>query len=186
MSDKKSITSKLIIVNTSNTVFAFSVTILFTLLTAIGAWIEIPTTPVPFTLQTFFVLLSGAILGARLGFVSQVLYLTMGIAGIPVFSGFSAGIVKLFGPTGGYLIGFPIAAFVIGYLINKKEHYLWTLLSVSAGLFIIFLLGTLYLNMVYINDFSKAFAYGFLIFSWWDALKVVAVVSIYRKIHKLL
>lgn len=186
MTQNKPITSNIVSINSGNVVFVLSVTLLFALLTAIGAWIEIPTTPVPFTLQTFFVLLSGAILGARLGFLSQMIYLTMGMIGIPVFSGFSAGLLKLIGPTGGYLLSFPIAAFIVGYLINKSKHYLWTMVSVSVGMIIIFSLGTVYLNLVYFNDFSRSIAYGFLIFSWWDALKVLAVVSIYRKMHKLL
>lgn len=186
MINDRPITSKLDYIGSSNMVLVLSVTLIFALLTAVGAWIEIPTKPVPFTLQTFFVLLSGAILGARLGFISQIIYLTFGIIGLPVFSGFSAGLMKLIGPTGGYLLSFPIAAFIVGYLLSKSKSYFWIVVSVMVGMLIIFLLGTLYLNFVYFNDFGKAFSYGFLIFSWWDALKVIAVSSIYRKFHKLL
>lgn len=156
----------------------------FTILTAVGAWLEIPTQPVPFTLQTFFVLLSGAVLGSRYGFISQIIYLLIGLIGIPVFAGFGAGLSKLIGPTGGYLLSFPIAAFVTGYLIQKKYNYAWTLFSCFAGLTIIYALGIIYLNTVYIKDWSISIKSGYLIFTWWDGLKVLAVSSIYMKINK--
>ena len=88
----------------------------FAALTAAGAQIEIPNSPVPFTLQTLFVLLSGALLGPRLGTVSMLAYLGAGAAGLPVFSSFGFGVARLLGPTGGYLLAFPAAAFVAGSL----------------------------------------------------------------------
>ena len=93
---------------------------LFAGFTALGAQIEIPHQPIPFTLQTFFVLLSGAFLGARNGCIAQVLYIAAGALGLPVFSGASFGLVRLFGMTGGYLIGFPLAAALIGYLVSIR------------------------------------------------------------------
>ena len=96
---------------------------LFAALTAAVSPIRIPLgfTPVPITLQTLMVLLSGAILGARYGALSQVLYLSVGILGLPVFAGGSSGLPVLFGPTGGYLLSYPIAAFCIGWLSEKKR-----------------------------------------------------------------
>ena len=89
----------------------------FAALTAIGARVQVhlPFTPVPVTGQVFCVLLAGAVLGARLGFVSQVEYLAAGAAGLPVFA-HGGGLPALLGPTAGYLIGFPIAAAVVGAL----------------------------------------------------------------------
>src|SRR3989339_1178484 len=89
---------------------------LFAALTAAVSPIKIPLgfTPVPITLQTLMVLLSGAMLGARYGALSQFLYLVLGAAGLPVFAGGSGGIASLFGPTGGYLFSYPIAAFIVG------------------------------------------------------------------------
>lgn len=161
----------------------FWVTI-FTSLTAVGAWFEVPTQPVPFTLQTFFVLLAGAMLGSRNGSVSQLMYLTIGVLGLPVFAGFSFGFAKLIGPTGGYLLSFPVAAFVVGYLVSISKSYWWTLISMSAGMLIIFSSGTLFLNFVYFHDWTKSLVSGFLIFGWWDVLKVVAAASVYHKFAK--
>ncbi len=90
-----------------------------TALTAAAAQVSIPLpfTPVPFTLQPMIVLLGGAALGARLGMASQVLYLLAGLAGLPVFAASTVlppGMGRLLGPTGGYLLSYPIAAFVAG------------------------------------------------------------------------
>jgi biotin transport system substrate-specific component len=87
----------------------------FAAATAFGAKVAVPIpgTPVPFTLQPLFVLLAGAVLGARLGAASQLLYLAVGIAGVPVFAA-GGGAAYLLGPTGGYLIAFPAAAFLAG------------------------------------------------------------------------
>lgn len=156
----------------------------FAVLTAIGAQIEIPHYPVPFTLQTFFVLLSGAFLGSRNGFLSQVLYLSIGALGLPVFSGGAFGLVKIFGFTGGYLLSFPIAAAIVGYMVSLRRGYGWTLFSMFVALLAVFTCGTLYLNYVSIHDLSQAFAGGFLIFSWWDILKLSAAAAIYNEFSK--
>ena len=150
----------------------------FAALTAVGAQIEIPHSPVPDTLQTLFVLLSGAMLGRRNGALSQGLYLAAGSLGLPVFSGFGFGIARLLGPTGGYLFGFPVAAFAVGYLLSRGKGFLRMLASMAAGLFIIFTLGTLQLNFLYFHNWSEALANGFLLFSWWDCTKLVAAASI--------
>ena len=157
---------------------------LFAGLTALGAQIEIPAYPVPFTLQTFFVLLSGAFLGARNGAVSQLLYLLAGTAGLPVFSGFGFGIVRLFGPAGGYLLSFPVAALVVGYLSEKRRNFAWSFLSMLTGLFTVFAFGTFYLNTIYLHDWSISFKSGVLIFSWWDCLKLIAAAGIFSQLSK--
>lgn len=154
----------------------------FTALTAIGAQISVPHYPVPYTLQTLFVLLSGAFLGKRNGAISQFAYLLAGAVGLPVFSGFGFGLARLLGPTGGYLLAFPVAAFVIGYILDGKYSYLRILASLCAGLFVIFSLGTVQLNVLVYNDLRQAFLNGFLIFSWWDVLKFVAATMIIRQL----
>jgi biotin transport system substrate-specific component len=122
-----------------------------TILTAIAAQVSIPLpfTPVPLTLQPMIVLLGGAALGPRLGMAAQVLYLAVGIAGLPVFaaSALPQGILRLFGPTGGYLMSYPFAAFVTGYLATRgfDRRYLTSVLAMLAGLFIIFTCGVLWL-----------------------------------------
>jgi biotin transport system substrate-specific component len=153
-------------------------------LTAIGAHVEIPHQPVPFTLQTFFVLLAGALLGKRNGALSQMMYLAAGLAGLPVFSSGALGLAKLIGPTGGYLLGFPVAAFVVGYLLESRTQFMWALLSMCIGALVIFSLGTLHLYFVYYRDWSLAIANGFFICSWWDLLKIAAAAGIYTTVAR--
>jgi len=155
----------------------------FTALTAFGAKLELPHQPVPYTVQTFFVLLSGAFLGKRNGMMSQLLYLAIGAVGAPVFSGSGAGFARLLGPTGGYLLSFPVASFVVGYLVQEYCNLLWVLLSMTVGMFIVFSLGTLHLEFVYVHDWADAVRNGFLIFSWWDLLKLSGAAVLYHRIR---
>ena len=156
----------------------------FALLTAVGAQIEIPHQPVPYTFQTFFVLLAGAMLGPRNGFISMAMYLSLGALGLPVFSGSAFGLARILGPTGGYLIAFPVAALVVGYLVSRRKQLAWTVMSMFVGLLLIFTAGTIQLNVVYFNDWRAAFSAGFLIFSWWDLLKLLAAATIYDQLSR--
>ena len=96
---------------------------LFAALTGAVAWFKIPLpfTPVPITLQTLLVLMSGAMLGAYYGALAMILYLVVGAIGLPVFAGGGSGIGALLGPTGGYLFSYPVAAFTIGKMIEKRK-----------------------------------------------------------------
>lgn len=156
----------------------------FAALTSVGAQIEIPHIPVPYTLQTFFVLLAGAFLGKRNGAASQLLYLLGGALGLPIFSQAGFGLAKLLGPTGGYLLSFPVAAFAVGYLIRQNRSFLWSVVCMLTGLFIVFSLGTLQLNLVYVHHWSEAIASGFLIFSWWDGVKLIVASVVYQQLSK--
>jgi biotin transport system substrate-specific component len=116
-----------------------------TVLTALAAQVSVPLpfTPVPFTLQPMVVLLGGAALGARLGASSQALYLLLGIAGLPVFAAspiLPQGAARLLGPTGGFLLAYPLAAFVAGWLAERRfdRQYLTSLAAMAAGLAIVF------------------------------------------------
>ncbi len=153
----------------------------FTVLTAISAQIEIPLSPVPLTLQTLFVLLSGAFLGKRDGFLSMSLYLGLGALGLPVFAGGAFGLHSILGPSGGYLLAFPVAAFVIGYLVSINQKRLFILFSMFLGLMTIFTFGTVQLNFVYFHNWSHSIEAGFLIFSAWDIVKLLAASSIYSQ-----
>jgi biotin transport system substrate-specific component len=121
-------------------------------LTAAAAQISIPLpfTPVPFTLQPMVVLLGGAALGARLGMASQVLYLAAGIAGLPVFAAspvLPQGLLRLLGPTGGYLLSYPFAAFLTGYLAERglDRRYLTSVIAMASGLAVVFAFGVSWL-----------------------------------------
>jgi biotin transport system substrate-specific component len=123
-----------------------------TALTAAAAQVSLPLpfTPVPFTLQPMVVLIGGAVLGARLGMLSQVLYLAAGIAGLPVFAAsplLPQGALRLFGPTGGYLMAYPIAAYVAGALAERglDRRYFTSVLAMAAGLGVVFSGGVLWL-----------------------------------------
>jgi biotin transport system substrate-specific component len=118
-------------------------------LTAVAAQISVPWTPVPLTLTPMIVLLGGAALGSRLGMASQILYLAAGIAGLPVFAAgvLPQGPLRLLGPTGGYLMMYPLAAFLAGYLAERgfDRRYLTSVLAMLAGLAVIFAGGVTWL-----------------------------------------
>ncbi len=145
----------------------------FAVLTSIGAQIEVQNHPVPYTMQTLFVLLAGALLGKKSGSLSMLIYVTFGAAGLPVFSGFGSGLTRIIGPTGGYLLSFPVAAFVVGYLVRLRSEFWWIVLSMTAGAVLILGLGTLYLNVFFIHNWQQSFYVGYLIFSWWDGIKIL-------------
>jgi biotin transport system substrate-specific component len=156
----------------------------FAVATAAGARLEIPHEPVPYTLQTFVVLLSGAFLGSRNGALSQLFYLAAGVLGAPVFAGGAFGFVRLLGPSGGYLLAFPAAAALVGYLLRERRTLPMTLLAMAAGLLVIFASGTAQLYAYYIHDGSLALSTGFLFFSWWDLLKLSAAAAIYHELAR--
>jgi biotin transport system substrate-specific component len=110
--------------------------------------IILPFTPVPITGQTLGVALIGASLGRKLGFLTVITYLVEGVAGLPVFSAGGFGLAKLLGPTGGYLVAFPFAAALIGFLVEKygaDRKFFPTLFSMLAGDLITFTLGATWL-----------------------------------------
>ncbi len=157
----------------------------FALLTAVGALIRVPLpfTPVPLTLQTFFVFLAGGLLGARRGLVSQTLYLALGAAGLPVFAGGGAAI---FGPTGGYLIGFAVSAVLVGRLTAgpRGSSFVWTAGAMGLGLCAIYLLGTVQLMALAPIGLGKAVSLGILPFLAGDAAKLAAAAGIVTAVRK--
>ena len=125
-----------------------------TALTAAAAQISVPLpfTQVPFTFQPMVVLLGGLALGPRLGLASQVLYLLAGIAGLPVFAASATlppGALRLLGPTGGYLMSYPVAALVTGYLAERgfDRRYFTSVLAMLAGLVVIYACGATWLGV---------------------------------------
>jgi biotin transport system substrate-specific component len=123
-------------------------------LTAAAAQVSVPLpfTAVPLTFQPMIVLLGGLALGSKLGFASQVVYLAAGIAGLPVFAASATlppGPLRLLGPTGGYLMAYPVAAFVVGYLAERGfgRRYLTSVLPLLSGLAVIYACGVLWLAM---------------------------------------
>jgi len=148
----------------------------------------IPLPPVPITLQTFFLYLAAALLGGRLGALSQVVYLLIGIIGLPVFAGGKAGMGVLLGPTGGYLIGFVAGAYLIGRLVELKRDPgpVWFGCAMIAGTAVIYLLGVIQLMLVASFSMKQAITAGVLPFLIGDTLKIVIAVLITVKSRRRL
>ncbi|ACJ16461.1 hypothetical protein TON_0973 [Thermococcus onnurineus NA1] len=156
---------------------------LFAALTAVGAQISIPIGPVPITLQVLFVLLSGLVLGARLGLLSQLVYVVMGAIGLPVFANFNGGFTVIYGPTGGYIVAFPIAAYLAG-LFTERLGRRGMLIGSILGVGIIYLLGWLRLGLFMGGDFEKAFLLGVTPFLPVDAVKAAVAIVIADRVRK--
>ena len=149
----------------------------------------LPFTPVPFTIQPMVVLVGAAVLGARLGALSQILYLMLGVAGLPVFANSAElpqGFARLLGPTGGYLLAFPIAAFVTGWLAERgfDRRYRTSIVAMAAGLSIIFLGGVAWLASGI--GLAAALATGLYPFVIVDVIKIVAAGLVLPSAWKLL
>ncbi|HWQ50051.1 MAG TPA: biotin transporter BioY [Methanosarcina sp.] len=136
---------------------------LFAALTAAGAYIQVPIpfSPVPVTLQVFFVLLAGSMLKSKWGGLSMIVYILLGIAGLPVFAGGSSGMGVLLGPTGGYITGFILAAYVIGKLSEKAENadksgLFINALNMSAGVLILYACG--FIQLMYVAEIGPGAA----------------------------
>jgi biotin transport system substrate-specific component len=180
---------------------AFSVQVagilFFSVLTAAASQVSVPLpfTPVPFTLQPVVVLLAGASLGARAGLASQLLYLAAGLAGAPVFAAspwLPPGVARLLGPTGGYLLGYPLAAWLTGLLAERgyDRRYLRSVLAMAAGLAVIFTWGVAWLAFA-ATPFKQAVGLplalrtGLYPFLPLDLLKVLAASAILPGIWRL-
>ena len=141
----------------------------------------LPFTPVPFTLQPMVVLLGGAALGARLGAASQILYLMLGLAGLPVFAhapDLPQGMLRLLGPSGGYLLAYPLAALVTGWLAERglDRRVATSLLAMGAGLAVVFAGGVAWLAKDIGLD--AALAVGLYPFLLVDAVKIAASAAV--------
>ncbi|MDP2928933.1 MAG: biotin transporter BioY [Candidatus Omnitrophota bacterium] len=157
----------------------------FIIATTLGAYIRIPVpgTPVPITLQTFFVVLSGAVLGGRLGLFSQAGYIFLGAIGLPVFQGYAFGVAHIFGPTGGYLIGFMAASFIVGKILGRESRNLFKITaSFMIGNVVLYTLGILWLMLIYRISFVNAILIGVLPFFTIETAKIFLAAVIYSKI----
>jgi biotin transport system substrate-specific component len=163
-----------------------------TVLTAAAAQVSfsIPFTAVPFTLQPMVVLMAGLALGPRLGLASQVLYLAAGLAGLPVFAASATlpmGAARLFGPTGGYLMSYPFAAMLAGYLAVRgfDRRYVTSVLAMVAGLVVIYACGTLWLGL-FVGGLRPALASGVYPFVAGDAIKLLGAAAVMPALWRFL
>lgn len=122
----------------------------FSLLTALSAQIVVPIGPIPITGQTFAVLLTGALLGSRLGAITMIVYLIEGASGLPFFRAGGFGLAHLMGPTGGYLIAFPAAAFITGAFAEHgwDRRFLTAAAAMAIGSLVIMLSGWAWFSLV--------------------------------------
>lgn len=156
---------------------------LFAALIVVMAWIPaipLPFSPVPITFQTLGVFLSSAMLGGKRGGTAVLVYVMLGAMGLPVFAGGTGGLGVILGPTGGYLIGFIIAAYAIGFLIDRQnevqiKHYIT---AFGIGLTVIYVLGTLQLSYVLNLPLITALKIGSLPYIPLDLLKAFIAVVI--------
>ena len=159
--------------------------LVFAGLTALGARIVIPIEPVPITMQTLFVLLAGASIGAGWGSLSQCFYVLLGVAGLPVFAQGAVGPAVLSGPTGGYVISFLVTPWLVGWMLRRSQSIGWQVASFTAGQILILVLGVAHLTLFYTHDLARSLTVGVLPFLPGDAFKIAAAVSIHRSSQAL-
>jgi len=158
-------------------------TTVFACLTAFGAQMQVPIGPVPITLQVLFVILSGLVLGSKLGALSQLEYLALGFAGLPVFAQGKSGLIALIGPTGGYLVGFILGAYIAGLLAESvvRPGRIRFFLASLAGTAGIYFCGALWLatwfsvdnGTSWVSELGNAWQFGVLPFLLMDCGKAV-------------
>lgn len=165
---------------------------LFTALIAICSQIIIPSPTIPFTLQTLAIFIAGGVLGCKKGTLSIVIYIILGIIGIPVFAQFSSGLGAILGMTGGYIIGFVFTAFITGLMCEKLGRKFWVLiLSMALGLLVCYAFGTAWFIVIYSQKIESIglwsalsmCVFPFLIF---DAAKIACAAIIVNRLDKII
>lgn len=158
-------------------------------LIAVGAYIAIPLpiVPVPIVLQNLFILLAGLLLGSRWGLATMGLYLLAGSMGIPVFAGGKGGLAHFLGPTGGYLVGFAVCAWITGFISERlRPRGYADIVAVAAGVLVVYVFGVPWLKAVTGMEWTKAVLLGMTPFLPGDAIKATAAVLIARAVRPAL
>ena len=153
-------------------------------LIAVGAYIAVPIGPVPIVLQNLFVFMAGLLLGRKWGAVAVGTYLLAGICGLPVFSGGRGGIGHIIGPTGGYLVGFLPAVYIIGAVSHKgRGGILFDVAGMLLGTAAIYIPGVAWLKLVTGMSLAKTLALGMYPFLIGDALKMTVALLLAGKLR---
>jgi biotin transport system substrate-specific component len=156
-------------------------------LTAAGAYVAIPVGPVPIVLQNLFIFLSGLLLGPRWGAASVGTYLLAGALGLPVFAGGTGGIGHFAGPTGGYLLGYLPAVYVIGLISSgSKKRVVLDIVAMVAGGVVVYAIGLSWLKILTKMSMAKTLAVGMLPFLPGDAIKIAAAVPIAKSLRPVI
>ena len=158
----------------------------------VSAKVQVATVPVPITLQVLVVMVIGAAYGPKLGFATVASYLVLGAQGLPVFAGTpekGIGLAYMMGPTGGYLIGYVLAAFTVGALARAgfDRNPMTMLVAMAAGLVAIYIPGVVWLSATWgaALGWENWYVYGVKTFIWVDALKLIVAVIAFPAIWKL-
>jgi biotin transport system substrate-specific component len=177
-------------VNVKTNLLSIVYVAMFAAVITICAQIQIPAT-VPFTLQTLGVFVAAGMLGWKRGTLSVLVYILLGLVGLPVFAGFTGGVGVLFGLTGGYIIGFLFTAFIVGIMSEKLGRKLWVLaVSMVLGLLACYVFGTAWFMVIYntsMGSMSLVTALGMCVvpFLPFDALKIAAAVVLVNRLSKI-
>jgi biotin transport system substrate-specific component len=159
---------------------------LFAALTAVTSQISIPIQPVPINLATLSVFIAGAVLGAKYGAASQAVYVLLGAVGLPVFAGFSGGAHVVVGPTGGYLIGYIAAAWLVGLLCEQFGRSVPVLvIAIVAGAALCYLLGTAWFMSVTKTGILQSLMLCVVPFLIGDAAKIAAAAAIVPQLSRI-
>lgn len=156
-----------------NIIYAFFMSIVIALFSRIVVFL--PFTPVPISFQNIICLMMGVFLGKRTGALAVFFFLVQGMCGFPVFSGGGSGILWLFGPTGGYLLGYLLGAYVTGSIYEKKRDLLGLITGLAAGALVVYLLGAARLSLLIGG--KQAILLGVIPFLIVDLLKILGCVG---------
>ena len=160
---------------------------LFAALTAVGAFLAIPIGPVPIVFQNMFVYLAGLLMGSRWGLASVGVYLLAGACGLPVFAGGLGGIGRIIGPTGGYLVGYLPAVYVIGKISARiHQRAVYDVLAMVCGTVVLYACGVAWLKIVTGMTPAKAVAVGLLPFLVGDAIKIAAAAAVAKALRPVM
>ena len=166
-------------------------TALFAALTAVGAFLQIPVKPVAITLQFLFTAMAAILLGRRYGALSQLVYVALGLVGLPVFTN-GGGLGYVFQPSFGFLLGLIPCAWVIGYLSRKRDSAVWAAFSCCAGLAVLYLIGVPYMALILNVYLGKGLGLkailmaGMVPFLPGDAMKIAVAAAVCPVLRKRL
>ncbi|MEE1043492.1 MAG: biotin transporter BioY [Clostridia bacterium] len=157
---------------------------LFAAIISVASQISVPVQPIPINAGLFAVLLCGGMLGKKYGTISVVVYILLGIIGAPVFAGFRGGLGVLAGPTGGYVFGYAIVAFVTGMVCENTKKVKYTIPFMMLSVVLCYIVGTMWFCITTGNDFVSALSMCVIPFIPWDILKVVLASMVIKRYIK--
>ena len=149
--------------------------------------ITIPISPVPISLATLGIYLTIYILGGKDGAISTMIFILLGLVGAPVFTGYSGGVGKVLGPTGGYIVAYIFLAIIAGYIIEKNyDSFFICLLGMGLGTVVLYLVGTLWLKVLTEMTFNQALLVGVIPFIPGDIVKMIIALIIGKRLRQIL